>query len=68
MKNFTTFYSKIEKIVEEKSSTKKEKSKGLLAPDRNMNKKQGKQEDIHERIAEYIAAIREQKKGLLNGD
>lgn len=67
MKNFTTFYNKINSIVESRSS-KREKGKGLLAPEKMPQKKQMKSEDMNEKIADYIAAIREQKKGFLNGN
>lgn len=65
MKNFTTFYSKLDEIVQARSS-KKERGKGLLAPEKQTNK-QRKPEDVHEKIADYIEAIRNQKKGFLNG-
>ena len=68
MKNFTTFYAKINNIVESRSS-KKEKGKGLLSPDKTTSKKSKEtKDDVNEKIADYIEAIRNQKKGLLNGD
>lgn len=69
MKNFSTFYSKIDAIVEGRS-TKKERGKGLLAPEKQLNKSLSKstKRDIHEKIADYIEAIRKQKKDMLNGD
>lgn len=67
MKNFTTFYSKIDQIVEARLS-KKERGKGLLSPEKMSKGKADKDRDVHEKIADYIEAIRKQKKGLLNED
>jgi 23S rRNA maturation-related 3'-5' exoribonuclease YhaM len=68
MKNFTTFYSKIDAIIEARSS-KKERSKGLLAPEKSTSKKEAtSKNDMTEKIADYIEAIRNQKRSMLNGD
>ncbi len=69
MKNFSTFYSKIEAIVEGRSA-KKERGKGLLSSDKQGNKQKDKtsKRDVHEQIADYIEVLRKQKKDMLNGD
>lgn len=68
MKNFDKFYSKVSAMADEKLSTKKAKpSKGLLSKESMSDKKPKEDNDIHNQVAGYIAAIRKQKMEILNG-
>lgn len=65
MKNFSSFYSKIDTVVNERMNKKKTSaSKGLVAKTDGSAKKQA---DIYNQVADYIEAIRKQKQELMNG-
>jgi hypothetical protein len=65
MKNFSSFYSKIDTVVNERMGKKKaQPSKGLVAKADGSAKKQA---DIYNQVADYIEAIRKQKQELMNG-
>jgi len=66
MKNFSSFYSKIDTVVNERMGKKKtQPSKGLVAKTGDTSAK--KQSDIYNQVADYIEAIRKQKQELMNG-
>lgn len=65
MKNFSSFYSKIDTVVNERMNKKKTStSKGLVVKTGDSAKKQA---DIYNQVADYIEAIRKQKQELMNG-
>jgi len=65
MKNFSSFYSKIDTVVNERMNKKKTStSKGLVTKTDGSVKKQA---DIYNQVADYIEAIRKQKQELMNG-
>lgn len=65
MKNFSSFYSKIDTVVNERMGKKKtQPSKGLVAKTGDASAK--KQSDIYNQVADYIEAIRKQKQELMN--
>jgi hypothetical protein len=68
MKNFKNFYAKVDKIAKEKATkSTKETSKGLLNRSTESTKKpEAGSEDVFNKVATYIAAIRKQKEELMN--
>jgi hypothetical protein len=68
MKNFKNFYAKVDKIAKEKATkSTKETSKGLLNRSTESAKKpEAGSEDVFNKVATYIAAIRKQKEELMN--
>lgn len=67
MKNFSVFYSKVDKIVNDRmSSGNKNSNKGLLAKQSTTSSSK-KTDDIFNKVANYVESIRKQKEALKNG-
>lgn len=68
MKNFKNFYAKVDKIAKEKATkSTKGTPKGLLNRSTESAKKpEADSEDVFNKVATYIAAIRKQKEELMN--
>lgn len=68
MKNFNKFYNKIDEIANTKKAVSKaSSSKGLLSKSKSEPEEKKTDQDIFNRVAEYIKAIRKQKEEILNG-
>jgi hypothetical protein len=68
MKNFNSFYKKVDAIANAKKSTEKaSSSKGLLSKTKETPDDKQTSQDVYNRVAEYIKAIRKQKEEILNG-
>lgn len=67
MKNFSVFYSKVDKIVNDRmTSGSKHSNKGLLAK-QSSNSSSKNTDDIFNKVANYVESIRKQKEALKNG-
>lgn len=67
MKNFSVFYSKVDKIVNDRmSSSNKHSNKGLLAKTSTTSSSK-KTDDVFNKVANYVESIRKQKEALKNG-